>query len=296
MTLYRRFQRGILILLGFSCLSSGCHRGEPLRLDHPQLADGVTLRDVTFRSAGLAREMTYRVFLPVKLDAGQRLPVVYLLHGNGGGYRDWSNNSGVARYAAQGLILVMPEGDASYFMNAVGKLRDRYEDYLIRDLVADVEARFPVRDGRSSAIVGVSMGGFAAIKFGLSHPEMFAFVGAMSPPLDVAERQFSWKRARQWWAFRTIFGPWGSAERRARDPLVLLQSADTAAVPYFYLTAGEDEPLLESIRRFNARLGQRSFAHEFHVKPGGHDWTEWNAQIPGCFESLIQRLRLSSGN
>jgi putative tributyrin esterase len=245
----------------------------------------------------LGRDMTYRVFLPANLEAGRKLPVVYLLHGNGGGFRDWSNGSDVAEYAAKGLILIMPEGGSSYFLNAVEKPQDKYQDYLIQDLVADVEGRLPARMDRSGrAIVGVSMGGFAAVETGLTHPEMFAFVGMISPPIDAPERRFTWKRVGQWLGFRSIFGPWGSKERNARDPFVLLQTADPGVVPYFYLTAGEGEPLLEPIRRFAARLGQRGVAHEFHVRPGGHDWTEWDAQMPGCFESLMQRLRLSSGN
>ena len=268
-----------------------------MRLDHPRLADGVTMRDVTFRSPSLAREMTYRVFLPLKIGEGQRLPAVYLLHGNGGGYRDWSNNSDVARCAAQGLILIMPEGDASYFMNAVEKPRDRYEDYLVRDLVADVETRFPAKYGRANrAIVGVSMGGFAAVTLALRHPDLFTFAGAISPAIDVPERRFTWKRAGQWWAFRMIFGPLGSKERQARDPFVLLQSADPRTVPYFYLTAAEQEPLLEPIQRFAARLGKHGLAYEFHTKPGGHDWPEWDQQIPGCFESLFLKLRAVRGN
>jgi putative tributyrin esterase len=249
------------------------------------------MRDVSFRSVALGRDMAYRVILPAKLEAGRKLPVVYLLHGNGGGYREWSNGSEVAGYAAKGLILVMPEGGSSYFLNAVERPQDRYEDYLVHDLVADVEGRFPARMDRiGRAIVGVSMGGFAAIKLGLSHPEMFVFTGALSPPIDAPERRFTWRRAGQWLGFRSIFGPWGSKERDARDPFVLLQTADPAAVPYVYLTAGENEPLLEPIQRFAARLSSRGIAHEFHTKRGGHDWTEWDAQIPACFDSLISRL------
>jgi S-formylglutathione hydrolase len=292
----RRYVSLLLIFL-FPAFFSGCHRVGPLWPDHPQLADGVTMRDITFHSASLAREMTYRVFLPVKIDTGQRLPVVYLLHGNGGGYREWSNYSNVAEYAARGAILVMVDGNSSYYMNAVEKPHDKYEDYLIRDLIADVEARFPAKSGRANrAIVGVSMGGFAAVTLSLRHPDLFMFAGAMSPAIDVPERRFTWKRASRWWEFRAIFGPWGSAEREARDPFVLLQSADPRAVPYFYLTAGEQEPLLEPIQRFAARLGRRGLAHELHTKPGGHDWSEWDQQIPGCFESLFLKLRAASGS
>jgi enterochelin esterase-like enzyme len=72
---------------------------------------------------------------------------------------------------------------------------------------------------------------------------------------------------------------------------VLVQSADPAVTPFIYLTAGEQEPLLESNRRFAARLNEHHFANEFHTKPGGHDWNEWDLQIPGCFESLLAHLR-----
>ena len=284
----------LLILLSSSILWCGCHRKDGSRPDHPQIATGVVMQDVSFFSTALNRQMPYRVFLPAGIASGKKLPVVYLLHGNGGSFRDWSNDSDVSKYAARGLILVMPEGGASYFMNAVERPIDRYEDYLVFDLVRDIEARFPARPDRESrAIVGVSMGVFAAIKLGLSRPDLFAFVAAISPPIDVPERRFSWKRAGQWWEFREIFGPMASSERQARDPFVLVQSAVPQTAPYIYLTAGQQEPLLEPNQRFAAGLRQHGLASEFHTKAGGHDWREWDAQIPGCFESLFRNLRLS---
>jgi S-formylglutathione hydrolase FrmB len=188
----------------------------------------------------------------------------------------------------------MPEGNSSFYLNAAMIPRDRYEDYLVRDLVADVEARFPALTGRAHrAIVGISMGGFGAVAMALRHPEMYVFAGALSAAIDVPERRFSLKRAGQWWLFRGIFGPMGSEERAERDPFALVKSADTRGTPYLYLTVGEKEPLLEPNRRFAARLAERGFAYEFYVKPGGHDWNEWGAQIPGCFERMMERLAIS---
>ena len=117
--------------------------------------------------------------LPAAVASGQRLPVVYLLHGGGGGFRDWSNFSDVAGFAESGLILVMPEGASSYYVDAVDPPEDRFEDYIVRDLIADVETRFPAASGRSNrAIVGLSMGGFGAVTLALRHPDLFGFVGA----------------------------------------------------------------------------------------------------------------------
>jgi S-formylglutathione hydrolase len=274
---------------------SACHRTPQVRPDYPQLAAGVRMQDVTFHSAALGREMPYRAFLPANLAVGQQLPVLYLLHGGGGSFRDWSNNSDVVQYALQGVILVMPEGNSSYFMNAVEATQDKYENYITQDLIADVEARFPAKKDRENrAIVGVSMGGFAAIEYALTRPDLFFFAGALSPAIDVPGRRFSVKHIEQWWRFRKIFGPVGSKERNAHDPFVLVQSANPQVTPYLYLTAGQQEPLLGPNRRFAARLKQRMFAYEFHTKPGGHDWTEWDTQIPGCFKLLLARLPLKA--
>lgn len=254
------------------------------------------MQDVTFYSSALKRQMPYRVFLPEKLIPGQKLPVVYLLHGGNGGFRDWSNDSDVAQYAAKdrsgGLILVMAEGAFSYYENAALKPDDKYGDYLVNDLIRDVETRFPAaKDRQHRAIIGISMGGFAGIKLALSRPELFAFVGAISPAIDVCERRFSIKRTGEWWRLRTIFGPNGSRTRQSADPFELVKSSDPAVTPYLYLTDGDREALREPNTRFAARLKQRGFAYEFHVKPGGHDWGEWDSQLPGCFESLLQHIQ-----
>jgi S-formylglutathione hydrolase FrmB len=135
------------------------------------------------------------------------------------------------------------------------------------------------------------MGGYAAVELALTRPELFGFAGAISPAIDVPSRRFSWKRWGQWQRFRNIFGDWGSETRRAKDPFVTVVGADPAETPYLYLTAGEQEALLEPIQRFASRLKARGFAYEFHTKPGAHDWNEWDAQIPGCFESLISHLK-----
>jgi S-formylglutathione hydrolase FrmB len=151
-----------------------------------------------------------------------------------------------------------------------------------------VEKRFPAAAGRENrAIIGISMGGFAVARLALSRPEIFSFAGALSPSIDVCQRRF---HLMQWWRLTQIFGPVGSKTRTASDPFLLAHSADPARTPYIYLTAGEMEPLLLPNRRFAALLSSRSFAFEFHAKPGGHDWGEWDAQIPGCMESLLRHL------
>jgi S-formylglutathione hydrolase FrmB len=270
---------------------AGCHRGQLAVIDNPRSFQGVVSKDLTFYSLALERNMTYRVYLPREVSGSTKFPTVYLLHGCGTGFRDWSNYSDVGSYAANGLVLVMVDGACSYYVNAALDAKDRYEDYFVHDLIPDVESRLPVMRGRENlAIVGVSMGGFAAVKLALTRPDLFSFAGAISPAIDVPGRGFSVRRWSQSMRFRALFGPAGSETRAHSDPFILVKSADPARTPYLYVTAGEEESLLPPIRQFVALLKSRDYASEFHTKPGGHDWNEWDTQIPGCFESLVAHL------
>jgi len=290
----RRLSGCVLVVI--LLLSTGCKKkDEAQQPDRPRLTQNVVLRDITFRSAALNREMQYRVVLPSKVAPGQKLNVVYLLHGGGGGFRDWTNDSDVARFAESGLVLVMPEGGSSYYANAVDPPEDRYEDYIVKDLIRDVESKFPVAAGRSNrAIVGISMGGFGAVNVALHHPELFIFVGGLSSAIDVPRRAFSIKRLQQSRHYNSIFGPSGSRTRRDNDPFILVRTANPEAAPYFFLTCGEQEGLLPANREFAARLEARQFRYEFHTVPGGHDWNQWNAWLPGLFRSLAEHISSTS--
>jgi len=279
--------------LGFILLFSavGCHKESPPPPDHPRLTPNVRMQDVSFHSASLQRDMPYRIILPASIAASQKLPVVYLLHGGGGGYRDWSTYSDVAAFAEHGLILVMPEGNSSYYMNASARPRDRYEDYITQDLISDVENRFPVLSGHANrAIVGVSMGGFGAVVLSFKHPDLYAFAGGLSSALDVPTRKFSLRRMAQYRGHAQIFGAWGSETRRANNPYALAGSVDPAATPYLYLTCGDQEGLLPTNQRFAGLLKKRGFKYEFHEGPGGHDWNQWNGRLTELFESLRQHI------
>jgi putative tributyrin esterase len=263
--------------------------------DLPRNAAGVTLRDVSFHSASLGRTTSYRVYLPSELPANEKLPVVYLLHGIGDDFPKWSNDTNVARYAQRGAILVMPGGGLSYYMNAVTPARDRYKDFIVKDLIADVEERFPARTDRlGRAMIGASMGGFTVVEYALSRPLLFAFAGALSPAVDAASRRFRLRSLVQRLESRRIFGPRGSRERQARDPFVLVNTANPRATPYLYMTAGDQDTMLESSQRFAERLKERGFAYEFHIMPGEHDWSKWDEQLPACFESLFKHLSTGS--
>jgi len=255
--------------------------------DTPHVAADARVQDVAFHSRALNRQMQYRVIFPRSQRGGEKLATVYLLHGGGGNYRDWSNYADLSIFADKSFLLVMPEGHSSYYTNSATNATERYEDYIIQDLIADVESKFPVAIGRDRrAILGVSMGGFGAIKIALRHSEIFAFAGGLSPALDVPSRPFSIRRIAQWEHHRSIFG-WNGQAQHDNDPFVLAQSADDTQTPFLYLVCGEQEGLLTANQSFAALLQRQKIPHEFHTVPGGHDWAQWRKSAKDLFVNLL---------
>src|SRR5271165_2203762 len=142
-----------------------------------------------FASASLGVSKRYLTYVPAGYDDSQhRFPVVFMLHGLGGDETNWTEHGHLKEAAdAIGLaaIVVMPDGDASFYVNGAEPVdydaclrqrpawnpaeppesycvrAPRYEDYLVADLLAEVEASYrTLRERRSRGIGGLSMGGF----------------------------------------------------------------------------------------------------------------------------------------
>lgn len=221
--------------------------------------------------------------------------VLYLLHGRNGDRTDWQRNTRIADYARpMGWIVVMPDADDGYYINAAGTPEDRYEDYIVKDLIVEVEQRFRARAARESRVLaGISMGGYGAVKIGFRHPELYAAVGAFSSPMNITHRKFDFRHFRNSYFLRRIFGPDGDALRDENDPFSLARSATPSGthLPYFYLACGSADPNLEVNRQFEKTLAAASINHEFHARAGGHDWNYWDSELEAMLPLLARHLQ-----
>jgi putative tributyrin esterase len=245
------------------------------------------MQDKTFHSDALSSDVTYRIVEPVTFQPGMPVKVVYLLHGKGEDFRIWSIATPIAQLATKGYVLVMPDGRASYFLNSATRPGDRYEDFITHDLIADAERGLPSQvKPQNRAIIGNSMGGFAAIVLSFKHPGLYGFAGALSPPVEVPSRPFTVRRLSQSLSYRAIFGPVGSANRRGNDPFVLARSVDPNVTPFLYLSVGDHEGLREPVIQFEGILQARHIPNEFHLEQGSHNWQQWNHELPLLLDEL----------
>lgn len=255
-------------------------------------APGVVVRDGVFHSASLDRDMKYRVILPGSYDSGSsRFPVLYLLHGSGGGYLDWDTRTDIEHYAEHfPLIIVMPDADDSWYTDSASNPKDKFETYIAKDLIAEIDAKYRTIQVRySRAIAGLSMGGYAAMKFALKYPDEFIFAGSLSGAQD-AGGDFE-KREPQYHAkMLEIYGPEGSPTRRDNNVLLLVDHADPSHLPYLYVACGTEDFLLASNRQLVAKLSARKIPYEYHESVGAHDWDYWDRMIRKMLPVVMEKV------
>lgn len=244
-----------------------------------------------FHSAALDRTMHYRIAVP---DGSGPFPVVYLLHGYGGGESDWfryTRADDVAR--GLGLAVVTPEGGGSWYVNSSA---GRWKEYVVRDLIAEIESRWPVRRERGGrAIAGLSMGGYGAMNLALQHPDLFAFAASTGGAFDTTRDTSVFDPRGTDGGVRHIFGAPDSDVRTDNDIYRRINhldaAADTSALPHLWIDCGLSDPWFGINQEFVDTLKARAVTHEFHALPGDHDWPYWDQQIARILNAAAQRLR-----
>ena len=252
----------------------------------------VRVQDGAFHSAALDREMKYRILLPCGYQSGSgRYPVLYLLHGLYGDYLNWDTRTNLERCAQRyELIVVMPDAGDSWYTNSATDPKDKFEDYIAKDLVAEIDGKFrTLRFRHSRAIAGLSMGGYGALKIALRYHDDFAFAGSLSGALD-APQDLGDKKPEFRDQLLKVFGPPGSVVRADNILSTLLQSVSLKDLPYLYLACGSGDDFLPVNRNFVAQLSSRGVPHEYHETAGGHAWDYWDRSVRDLLRAVADVL------
>ena len=242
----------------------------------PQLrATGSRVEEQVFTTPALGREMTYLIYLPAGYDgSARRYPTLYLLHGVAGDSTEWPSigvpdaaDRLIAAGVIQPMLIVFPNADASYYVNNATR-GTRWSDYLVEDVVADVDARFRSLPGpESRAVGGLSMGGDGALQLAIRFPEVFGVAGAHSP----SSRLLFEHAAADVYGTEQFF--------RAHNPFWLAQHAPGVHGLTLWIDVGDEDPWRWNASAIHFALEARGVVHEFALLPGIHDADYWIANL-----------------
>ncbi len=259
-------------------------------------ASARVVEGLTVESKILGHPVRYSVYLPPDYDTSERsYPVVYLLHGFSDDETAWVQlgeiqqvaDHGIARGELAPMILVMPDGGRSWYINSFdGSVR--YEDFFFGEFIPAVEGRFRIRANRyNRAMAGLSMGGYGSLYYCMKHPDMFVSCAALSAGIE-DEDMLLGKDQKGWDNLFAV--PYGAGlagrdrlTRHVKETSVLdiARSLDKEALSsvHYYLDFGDKDYLGKGNAELHIIFLERGIAHEARMRDGGHNWTYWRTGI-----------------
>ena len=281
------------------------------------------IRTEQITSPALHSAIDYLVYLPPGYDPTGKVhyPVLYLLHGRGDKMTAWTTiKPDLDRMISAGqippVIAVMPDApssrragyyiDSQFTGSADGKLPPGalVETAFTKDLITHIDAIYPTRTDRAGRIVaGYSMGGYAAIRYSLAHPELFGAAIVLSPavyfplpPPDSSTREF---------------GAFGRGSKQFDDDIYTVLNYP-ATIPAFiatglplvmFIAVGDDERALanpaesvhdldyEAHTLYNKIRRVPNITSQLRVVDGTHNWDTWRPTFVEGVQYVFAQLK-----
>lgn len=232
----------------------------------------------TLYSKTLDMDTSFTVATPRKnLDFSKTYPAIYLLHGLTDCHASWRNNTQLSLLAEQyGVFFIMPDAVRSFYADA--KYGLRYFTFISDELPQQCRNLFNISPSREqTGVMGLSMGGYGALRCALLRPDVFSFCGSFSACTDL----------------RLIPKMVGEANPEACAVLGLqyeaLEANNLASfVPQackneqkarYFATVGLQDDLLPMNEAFQHAMKNAGFDYTYETFAGGHDWYFWNTSL-----------------
>ncbi|EJL27661.1 alpha/beta hydrolase-fold protein [Novosphingobium sp. AP12] len=224
-----------------------------------------TVSTLEYWSKSLGIKRRAHVYTPPGyMKDGRKYPVLYLVHGSGDSDDSWTSvghanlilDNLIAGGKALPMIVVMPDGHTPLREGVMTLDNPDFGDDLIKDLIPYVDANYR-SDSRpeARAMAGLSMGGSHTLRNGLTHPELFRWIGVFSMGLSAGD------------AFN------GVDTYAAKYDARLRRSAQDLKLVYFAM--GKQDFIHTTVAPTRALFERYHIAHVYNESDGGHEWVNW---------------------
>jgi len=266
----------------------------------PRCEGGAEYR--TFSSPESGGEVSYHILLPPSYGgrSDARYPVIYWLHGTGGGCE--GVNAVASHYRALMGAGEIPESIV-VFPNGLGRgmwcdSKDgvtKPESMLILDLIPHIDQTYRTKtERRDRALEGFSMGGYGAGRIGFRHGGLFGCItmygaGPLHEDFLADDPRLQPLAARER-LMRKVYGSDGGyyiQNLPQTQALKILESSHLRGAPEIRILVGDDDPLRDNNRKLSNLLRlELGIDHEYSEVEGvGHQAA-----------ALMEAARVSTGD
>lgn len=266
--------------------------------DQPFTTSYSTIMSGTFYSEHLKMDWNYAVYLPLQAinEPEKRFPVLYLLHGLYGNYRNYLERLDLQQSLDEWMnavntpvIVVFIDGFNSFYIDQVDGMS--MESAVIQDLIPWMEANFPVEvEKKNRAIGGISMGGYGAARLSLKYPELFQYTMMISPAVWQVENATI---CRELHAFNDGQQNWSDAVYLEQFP----QVNEKTETEFFIVTTQMDSVVpVEDVRMFAEKLKEQDIVVDLQLDDLlGHNWDYWKLAVKDVCQWLLKKWIKKNG-
>ncbi|RXJ49789.1 alpha/beta hydrolase [Gelidibacter gilvus] len=225
-------------------------------------------------SKSMSKSIPNIVILPTNYSTQQEgFPVVYLLHGAGGDYKNWLTKvPELEEYADRfNMIIVCPDGGStSWYIDSPIDQTMKYETYISKELIEAVDTKYnTVKERSKRAISGLSMGGHGAFYLSFKHQDIYGAAGSMSGGLDFRPFPHKWELSKRLGNYSENKDNW--EEHTVMNMVYLLTDDHLKLI----MDCGVDDFFYDGNKRFHKKLLERNIPHDYIERPGKHNWNYW---------------------
>jgi putative tributyrin esterase len=241
---------------------------------------------LVYQSKNLPKADTTWVFTPKNYKQTVKMPIIFLLNGYSGNYKQWNKIMDAQRYADQyGFIIVCPDGlFSSWYLNSPVKPDWQFETFFFDELYPDLKKKYKI-DEQNIFISGLSMGGHGALYLFIKRPDLFSGAGSTSGGIRLSDS----------------FGKFGVGELLGNPPAESDLWKKYSVIDQIDQLKGNPKPIIfdcgssDMFYAANNLLKQKCDSLQLNAtyisQPGGHNKDYWAKSIRQQFEFFKNQIK-----
>lgn len=230
-------------------------------------------------SGNIPHADTSLVVLPAGYTQSQSYPLLIMLHGWSGNYKQWDEvTGGLRKYADKyQFIIVCPDGFYdSWYVDSPVNPKSRFETFFIQELMPEIKSKYRI-DERNVFITGLSMGGHGAMLMLLKHPDIFKSAGSTSGILDITEFPDRWSMLNALGRYTEKPENW--VKNTDISLLDNIKDRDKEII----FDCGTEDFAYNVNKKFNEKCIALKIKATFISQPGSHNRQYWDKTIENHF-------------
>ncbi len=220
-----------------------------------------------------------------------KIPTLYLLHGMSDDHTIWQRRTSIERYVSDlGIAVVMPTTHLGWYSDMAWG--NRYWTFISKELPEICRSFFAnLSDRREDTYAaGLSMGGYGALKLGLSASETFGMAASLSGGLDIRNISQWGEKEEEKHYWQGVFGPADKVVNSSNDlfaEAVRLKESGKP-LPKLYMWCGTEDFLYEQNVDMKEHLTKLGYDLAYEESPGDHQWKYWDEKIQSVLDWIMK--------